>query len=191
MKEKLCAEISKSDGLWLTEEHIETKLLETETDSEKRAALKFQLQFRQKVISMCPSDDKKLFYFYEKGQVKSVKELTKNLKTLLRQLNNGKTVIRSPAEQNLPIVISQNKLHEEKDRLKRLCQKEVDKLLKKQQQPFAKKKKPNEDLELNVPIVTSVEELVGKKVQHLTFDYNREEKFFPGVVRNQILIPTL
>ena len=54
-----------------------------------------------------------------------------------------------------------------------------------------RKKKPNEDLELNVPIVTSVEELVGKKVQHLTFDYNREEKFFPGVVRNQILIPTL
>ena len=173
------------------EEQIEAKLAKKETDSEKRAGLKCQLQFRQKVISMCPSDDKKLFYFYEKGQVKSVKELTKNLKILLRQLNNGKTVIRSPAEQNLPIVISQNKLHEEKDRLKRLCQKEVDKLLKKQQQPFAKKKKPNEDLELNVPIVTSVEELVGKKVQHLTFDYNREEKFFPGVVRNQILIPTL
>ena len=64
MKEKLCAEISKSDGLWLTEEHIETKLLETETDSEKRAALKFQLQFRQKVISMCPSDDKKLFFSF-------------------------------------------------------------------------------------------------------------------------------
>ena len=35
---------------------------------------------------------------------------------------------------------------------------------------------------MNVPIVTSVEELVGKKVQHLTFDYNGEEKFFPGVV---------
>ena len=64
-------------------------------------------------------------------------------------------------------------------------------LKKKKQQPFAKKKNCNEDLELNVPIVTSVEELVGKKVQHLTFDYNREEKFFPGVVRNQILIPTL
>ena len=52
----------------------------------------------------------------------------------------------------------------------------------KKQQPFAKKKKPNEDSELNVLIVTSVEELVGKKVQHVTFDYNGEEKFFPGVV---------
>ena len=55
-------------------------------------------------------------------------------------------------------------------------------MLKKQQQPFAKKKKPNEDLELNVPNVTSVEELVEKKVQHLTFDCNCEERFFPGVV---------
>ena len=35
---------------------------------------------------------------------------------------------------------------------------------------------------MNVPIVTSVEEFAGKKVQHLTFDYNGEEKFFPGVV---------
>ena len=74
--------------------------------------------------------------------------------------------------------ISHNKLHEEKDRLKILCQKEIDKLLKKKQQPFSKKKKPNEDSELNAPIVTSMEELVGKKVQHLTFDYNGEKKFF-------------
>ena len=32
MKEKLCAEISKYGGLWLTEEQIETKLAEMETD---------------------------------------------------------------------------------------------------------------------------------------------------------------
>ena len=51
---------------------------------------------------------------------------------------------------------------------------------KKQQQSFAKKKKPNEDLELKVAIVAPVEELEGKKVQYLTFDYNGWEKFFPG-----------
>ena len=70
---------------------------------------------------MFPSDDKKHFYLSEK--IKSLKELTENLKTLLRQLKNDKNVIRSWAEQNLPIVISQNKLHEEKDRLKKICQK--------------------------------------------------------------------
>ena len=86
MKEKLCAEISKYDGLWLTEEQIEAKLAEVETDSEKRAVLKCQLQFRQKVISMFPSDDKKLFYLSEKSQVKSVTELTENLKTLFETI---------------------------------------------------------------------------------------------------------
>ena len=88
--------------------------------------------------------DKKLFFLSEKGQVKSVKELTENLKALLKI---DKTVIRSSAEQNLPIVISQNKLHEEKDRLKKLCRKKVDKLLKKTQknQPFEKKEEPPEN----------------------------------------------
>ena len=51
-----------------------------------------------------------------------------------------------------------------------------------QNQPFAKKKKRNEDSELNVPIVTSIEEVVGTNVQHLTFDYIAEEKCILGVV---------
>ena len=83
---------------------------------------------------------KKLFYLSEKGQVKSVKELTENLKTLLRQLKNDKTVIRSSAEQNLPIVISQNILHEEKDRLKKLCPKQADKLLQKNKSLLKRRK---------------------------------------------------
>ena len=88
---------------------------------------------------MCPSDKKKLFFLSEKGQVKSAKELTENLKRLLRQLRNYKTVIRSSAEQHFPIAISQNKFHEEKHRLKILSPKEVEKLLKKKQ-IFSKKK---------------------------------------------------
>ena len=74
-----------------------------------------------------------------------MKELTENMRALLRQLKNDKTVIRSYAEQNFLIVISQNKLCEKKDKLRMLCQIEVDKLLKKKQKPFAKKKKPSED----------------------------------------------
>ena len=66
--------------------------------------------------------------------------------------------------------------------LKNFAKKRLTNCSKKKQQPFAKKKKPNEDLELNVPIVTSVEELVGKKVQHLSFDCDGEEKIFPGLV---------
>ena len=109
-----------------------------------------------------------------------MKELTENLKTLLRQLKNHQSVIRSSAEQNFPIIMSQNKMHEEKDRLKKTVKKRLTNCSKKST-VFLKKKKPKEDLELNVPIVTSVDELVGKKVKHLTFDYNGEEKCFPVV----------
>ena len=141
MKEKLCAEISKYGRLWLTEEQIEAKLAEMETDSEKRTTLKCQLQFRQKVISMCPSDDKKLSFLSEKGQAKSVKELTGNLKTLLRQLKNDKTVRRSSAEQNFAIFLLSHKINcmKKKVGLKIFAKKSLTNCSKKQQ-PFAKKK---------------------------------------------------
>ena len=130
----------------MKEEQIDAKLAEMRTESEKRAALKCQLQFRQKVISMCPSNDRKLFFLSEKGHVKSVQELTDNLKNLLRQLKNDKAVIRSSLKSNLPIVLSQTKLLEEKDRLRKLCHKEVQKLLKKKnEEPQIKRKKANED----------------------------------------------
>ena len=68
MKETLCAKM---------EEHIEAKLAEMETDSEKRAIL--QLFLYAQAIT-------KIFFRSVKGQVKSVKELTENLKVILRQL---------------------------------------------------------------------------------------------------------
>ena len=113
----------------MKEEQIDAKLEEMRTDSEKHAALKCQLQFRQKVISVCPSNDRKLFFLLKKGHLKSVQELTDNLKNLLRQLKNDKTITKSSLESNLPIVPSETKLLEEKDTLRNLCHKEVEKLL--------------------------------------------------------------
>ena len=112
-----------------------------------------------------------------------MQELTDNLKNLLRELKNDKTITRSSLESNLPIVIFQAKLLEEKDRLRNLCRKEVEKLLKKKkEEPQTKRKKANEYALSNIPIVTSVDELEKKRVQHLTFDYGGKEKWFPGVV---------
>ena len=96
MKQKLCPEISKYGRLCLMEEQIEVKLAETETSSERCAVLKCQ-----KVVSICSSDNKNHFFLSEKGQVNFVKKLTENLKALLRQLKNDKTVIRSSAEQDV------------------------------------------------------------------------------------------
>ena len=112
-----------------------------------------------------------------------MQELTDNLKNLLRQLKNDNTITKFSLESNLPIVLSETKLLEEKDRLRNFCHKEVDKLLKKKkEEPQTKRKKANEDALLNIPIVTSVDEIVGKRVQHLTFVYDGKEKWFPGVV---------
>ena len=152
MKRKFCAEIRKYDGLWLMQEQIEAKLAVMKTDS---------IQFRQKLVSICPSDYKKTFFLSEKSHVRFVIELTEILKALLGKLKNDKTVTRPSEEQNFSDVKSQNKLFEEKDlkeRLQTLSQKEVEKLVKRKQPTCAKKKKTNRDSELNVPIDTSVEE---------------------------------
>ena len=76
-----------------------------------------------------------------------MKELIENLKGLLRQLKNGKTVIRSSAKQNSYILLlyRKKKLYENKDRLKMLFRKKLTNCSKRNNQLFAKKKKPNED----------------------------------------------
>ena len=91
---------------------------------------------------MCSSNARKLLIFLEKGHVKSVQELTDNLKNLLRQLKIDKTIIRLSLDSNLPIAASQTKLLEEKDSLRKLCYKEVVKHLKKKkkEEPQTKKR---------------------------------------------------
>ena len=91
---------------------------------------------------MCSSNARKLLIFLEKGHVKSVQELTDNLKNLLSQLKIDKTIIRLSLESNLPIAASQTKLLEEKDSLRKLCYKEVVKHLKKKkkEEPQTKKR---------------------------------------------------
>ena len=51
----------------MKKEEIDAKLPEMRSDSEKRVVLKCQLQFRQKVISVCPSSRRKLFFLSEKS----------------------------------------------------------------------------------------------------------------------------
>ena len=111
----------------------------TEWWQQIHAALK--LQFRQTVILMCSSNARKLFIFLKKRHVKSAQELTDNLKNLFRQLKNDKTIIRLSLESNLPIALSQTKLLEEKDCLRKLCYKEVVKHLKKKKKEERQTKK--------------------------------------------------
>ena len=70
-----------------------------------------------------------------------MQELTGNLKNLLRQLKNDKTIIRKSLESNLPIVLSQTTQLEEKDRLRKLFHKEVKKTSEKEKRRISNKKK--------------------------------------------------
>ena len=70
-----------------------------------------------------------------------MQEITDNLKNFSRQLKYDKAITKSSLESNLPIVLSQTKLLEEKDKLTILCHKEVEKLMKKKKEETQTKRK--------------------------------------------------
>ena len=184
VKEKLCIEISKHGGLWMTEESVDEKLKEYETESAKRAVLKCQLQFRQKVILSSVKNcsvDKKLFVLSEKGENKSIEKLIENLKSVMRQLREDNNLLQKSAASNFSQIIPVGRLIEEKERLKELYKREEEKLSKKFGPPKPKKIKLDNSSK-QTPFVTSAEEIIGKRVEHLTFDYNGKEKWFTGTV---------
>ena len=81
-------------GLWQTEEMVDSMLMEMKTDSEKKKALKCQLQFRKLILEQ--KADKRMFQLSEKGKQYSVNKLTENVKELVRSaLNIHKEPIHS------------------------------------------------------------------------------------------------
>ena len=75
--EKLRYEIEEIGSLWLNEKEAENKLSIFKTIKVKRATLKTQLKFREKVIGI--SCNKDLFYLSSKGRIRSPKQLLENL----------------------------------------------------------------------------------------------------------------
>ena len=104
----------------------------------------------------------------EKGKLRSVEELTANLKSLMSQLRKDKDVLNKDASSihNLPLVISNSRLYNEKQRLKSLVEATRKKL---EAGPNKPKRKKVEIRFESVPVVTNPDELVGKRVEHFTF----------------------
>ena len=105
--------------------------------------------------------------------------MTKNLKILLQQLQTDKHIGRETfVLKNLPSVLPRNKLSKEKSRLKSLLDLECRKLkggkkttlfvvllnLKKQNVTLSH---VNMNLHESIPVVTCIDELIGKRVEHL------------------------
>ena len=123
--------------------------------------------------------DKKLFHFSEKGIHKSVEELKENLCILISQLRKD-TTSSFPINSNpsLPSILATNKFEGEKCRLKKLLDLEKKKL--DVSSPKAKRKKSSQIQSL--PDISSPSDLIGKRVEHFTFDSSGKQKWYDGWV---------
>ena len=88
LEQERCTDDIIHHGLWQSHSEINNMLATYDKVSEKKAALKAQLQFRKEVLHQCP-EDKSLFCMSKKQETKrrqlTIEELTENLKELVHQ----------------------------------------------------------------------------------------------------------
>ena len=126
----------------------------------------------------------------EKGKLKSIEAILLNLKILISEVNKSTTVIANEFnEVDISIaIIPKNKLDAEKERLRSLLISESNKVQVKNTKsnsdpPKSKKKRKESEVDSDIiPIVSCINELIGKRVEHLTVDYDGKDKWFSGVV---------
>ena len=114
-KEKLTHQIEEIGDLWSSEKVAKEKLSSFKTEKEKRAALKTQLIFRQKVLGT--NCDKNLFYMSSKGNIRSSEELLENLKKVIGASSYNYIEPDKNVNYSLPIVIPPEKLNEQKQKI--------------------------------------------------------------------------
>ena len=113
--------------------------------------------------------------------MKTASELTENLKLLIDQLKKAVAVaVVGSSQPNSKTLLQRNELESEKKRLKELLQNEVAKI-RDGKLPKTTKKKQSKKAD-SIPIVTTIEELVGKQVDHFIFDYDGKERWCRGTV---------
>ena len=130
--------------------------------------------------------DKKLFLFSEKDKLRTVDDLIINLKLLIQHSCTANYKVRGEMEvvDKCSMVLNEDKLDCERKRLKALLVAEKEKVAKRkrlgsEENGMRKRKKVDAD---SLPIVLSVDELVGKRCEHFTFDFNGKKKWFVGTV---------
>ena len=196
-KEDLCRKVNDIGGLWKTVQEVESNLMKIDGEKRKTEALKCQLKFRQKIL--CNTFiDSDLYLFSKDKKQRSNLVLRKNLEAIIMNVN---LMSASAIEQNegcdfiksVPLNMPITKLNEEKDRMKLLLAKEELKQQKKNQAgnspPVAKKKKVADSNAIDsvaglvtLPVITCKEDLIGKRVSHLTTDEKKRTKWYNGIV---------
>ena len=189
-KEDICQHVNAFGGLWKTVDEVKCNL-EKIDEKKKTDALKYQLKFRKKIL--CNTFIDSDLYLFSKDKKKRCNAvLRKNLETIIQKVDLMTAAI---AEENqdqdcdfvvsVPLQLPICKLNEEKDRLKLMLAKEELDCQAKNYSPVAKRKKiASEDAPglVELPTVTCKEDLIGKRVSHLTTDEKNKPKWFNGTV---------
>ena len=173
-KERITTQIGHYGGLW-SKEDVDEKLNSIHSDSEKRLALKIQLNFRLKVLqTKC---EKSLFFMSSGGKVKTILELISNLKKVINWTSNVTDSNSSNIE--LPMVLPKCVIQKCKDR-----NEEKHQTVKDLHPPY-KKRKVISNKKVNVlnkrkidkikfqsdsskTVVSCPDDLLGKLVNHFT-----------------------
>lgn len=100
-------------GLWQCKEDVTFHLDQISSITEKKMALKAQLNFRKNVL-LQKAKDKNLFLFSSKKKAKTVLELTNQVLELIEQSKQGDTVEVSQ-EGDMPVLIGKNINHQFED----------------------------------------------------------------------------
>ena len=168
-KEHLTEQIAKVGGLW--KENLENHLSEFKNENQCRLALKLQLNFRNKVLGV--NCDKKLFHLSSGGKLKSVEELTNNLKEVISWNSIPENHDTGINLQAVPILLSKSTLNLQKEKNISLAISTTQKSKKKISSPPQKKQriskpKQSKKVSSSVPLISCPEDLVGKLIEHYT-----------------------
>ena len=192
-KEKLVKQINEFGGLWDLND-IPIKLKKFQTEKDKKLALKVQLHFRQKVLGVrC---NRSLFAMTSGGKAKDLLTIIENLKEVINWTNDGEPDENIDISQ--PVFVSPVVLEKEKAILKERASKATLKEAQKYQlndnttlTQSRKRGRKNDTIQQKTKkarecevatVLSSVDELIGKVIDHYCFLEDEDESWNRGVV---------
>ncbi|CAC5425668.1 unnamed protein product [Mytilus coruscus] len=166
-KEELTQKLQEVGGLWKTPSEIDRQLLSLQS-RQRVKALQTQLTFRRYVLGT--PNTGKILNVIAGGKYLSAEKLTANLKCVLRQAEDERE--------------ERQAVHQaEKEKFQKLAEEE------RQRHTEAPKKRQktqggtrSSSAVPNTPALDKLEELIGKRVQHLIEEFDGSSKWYYGII---------
>eukprot|EP00112_Aurelia_sp_Birch-Aquarium-sp1_P004645 Seg1526.2 transcript_id=Seg1526.2/GoldUCD/mRNA.D3Y31 product=Spindlin-4 protein_id=Seg1526.2/GoldUCD/D3Y31 len=188
LKDSLHNKIEK-EGLWKTEEEIRGKVEKISGNGKQRDALWLQIRFRQKVLSNT-HEDRTVFQLSSGGKGFDTEKLIDNLCRIIEKSNQEKDT-SPPQDQDTVniIILDKETFLKEKEKLMQTVTQPREKSQKKRKQNntnvAAKKRKVDVQNQQRVPIVTTADDLVGKRICQKFEEEGRDAWFYGTVLSKE------